>query len=189
MKKLIVSIISLSLACGMAACGNSDSSTTSSNATTTTTMTTTTAKSEMVTTTDTTTTTETETVSQESTTTTTEATTTAETTTQNNISINDTNEYVNAIGTKLEITDITKMAAEMIDAEDGTSFKYNGNKFEIYKFSDGNPKLEEAKSGSISYTLEGLGDFTSTTVVNGNYVMLFKTEDSTVIDEFMSITL
>lgn len=185
MKKFIAGIIALSLICGMTACGNSESPTSSENTTTTTT--TTMATSEETTTT--TTTAETTTTTEETTTTTELTSADTETTTEAvSNSITNTEEYVSAIGNEIEITDITKMAAEMIEAEEGTSFKFNDNKFEIYKYADGNPKLEEASAGSLTYEIEGFGEFTSSTVVNGNYIMLFNTEDEAVTNAFMSIT-
>lgn len=95
-----------------------------------------------------------------------------------------TGDYVDYIGSQIDITDIIPMAAEMIGAEEGTSFKYNGNKFEIYRFKDDDPKIELAKSGSITYTIEGLGDFTSQSAVNGNYMMIYDTPDDAVISAF-----
>ena len=72
-----------------------------------------------------------------------------------------TGDYVDYIGSQIDITDKSLMAAQMIGAEEETSFKYNGNKFEIYRFKDGDPKLEEAASGSIMLTIEGFGEYES----------------------------
>lgn len=173
----------------LTACGDSDSSSASESKSTTTT----TAATESVTETETTTTTTAETTA-ETTTTTTEATTTTtaeETTTTTTeapaAAPASTEEYVKAIGEKIKITDTLTMAADMIGAVEGTSFKYNGNKFEIYKYNEGDPKLTEAAGGSMTLELEGFGEFTSQTVVNGEYVMLFNTEDSAVTDAFLSI--
>lgn len=129
-------------------------------------------------------------------TTTTEATTTTITTTQvtsdipaKTESVTNSSEYVNFIGEKISITDITVMAADLIEAVDGTSFKVNGNKFEVYHFADGSAKLTEAASGTLTYNVEGFGEFTLTAIVNGNYVMIFNTPDENVSNAFSSIDL
>lgn len=98
-----------------------------------------------------------------------------------------TAEYVEFIAEQLEITDILTMAASMIGAAEGTSFKYNGTKFELYRFNEGDPKLDEAASGSMTISIEGFGDYDSLASVNGNYVMLYKTADDVVISAFNSI--
>lgn len=93
-------------------------------------------------------------------------------------------DFVEIIGKDLEITNITKMAAEMIGAEEGTSFMYKGNKFEIYRFKADDPKIEQAKSGSLTYIIEGFGEFTSNSSVNGDYIMIYDTPDEDVIQAF-----
>lgn len=97
-------------------------------------------------------------------------------------------EFVDKIGKGLEITNITKMAAEMIGAEEGTSFRYNDNKFEIYRFKSGDPKIEQAKLGSMTYTIEGFGEITSKSSVNGDYIMIYDTPEDAVIQAFTSIS-
>lgn len=98
-----------------------------------------------------------------------------------------TGDYVDYIGSQIDITDKSLMAAQMIGAEEGTSFKYNGNKFEIYRFKDGDPKLEEAASGSIMLTIEGFGEYESSASVNNNFIMIYNTPDDTVISAFNSL--
>lgn len=102
-------------------------------------------------------------------------------------SIVSTAEFVSAIGQQIEITDIVPMAAEMIGAVEGTSFKYNGNKFEIYRYNENDEKLTEALSGTLTYTIEGFGDFSSNASVNENYVMIYNTADDTVIQTFLNV--
>ncbi len=187
MKKTIM-FTAIAAAVMLASCGDSDSSSAPESKATTTT----TAAAESVTETETTTTTTAETTAETTTNTEATTTTTAEETTTTATEAPaaapaSTEEYVKAIGEKIEITDTLTMAADMIGAVEGTSFKYNGNKFEIYKYNEGDPKLTEAAGGSMTFELEGFGEFTSQTVVNGEYVMLFKTEDSAVIDAFLSI--
>lgn len=179
MKKNIIFI--LAAAALLTACGSSESS---SKAETKSTTAATEIISESVSETETTTTAATTT---EETTTTTAEETTTEATEAPAVVPASTEEYVKAIGEKIEITDTLTMAADMIGAVEGTSFKFNGNKFEIYKYNEGDPKLEAAASGSMTYEIEGFGEFTSQTVVNGEYVMLFQNEDSTVTDAFLSI--
>lgn len=101
--------------------------------------------------------------------------------------ITSTADIVSAIGQQIEVTDIIPMAAEIIGAVEGTSFKYNGNKFEIYRYNENDPKLTEASSGTITYTIEGFGDFSSNATVNGNCVMIYDTVDDTVIQTFLNI--
>ncbi|MBQ7070635.1 MAG: hypothetical protein IJM87_05075 [Ruminococcus sp.] len=187
MKKTIM-FTAIAAAVMLASCGDSDSSSAPESKATTTT----TAATESVTETETTTTTTAETTAKTTTTTEATTTTTAEETTTTATEAPaaapaSTEEYVKAIGEKIEITDTLTMAADMIGAVEGTSFKYNGNKFEIYKYNEGDPKLTEATGGSLTYEIEGFGEFTSQTVVNGEYVMLFNTEDSAVTDAFLSI--
>jgi hypothetical protein len=187
MKKKYLLILAAAAAM-LTACGDSDSSSAPESKATTTT----TAATESVTETETTTTTTAETTAETTTTTEATTTTTAEETTTAATEAPaaapaSTEEYVKAIGEKIEITDTLTMAADMIGAVEGTSFKYNGNKFEIYKYNEGDPKLAEAASGSLTYEIEGFGEFTSQTVVKGEYVMLFNTEDSAVTDAFLSI--
>lgn len=179
MKKNIIFI--LAAAALLTACGSSESS---SKAETKSTTAATEIISESVSETETTTTAATTT---EETTTTTAEETTTEATEAPAVVPASTEEYVKAIGEKIEITDTLTMAADMIGAVEGTSFKFNGNKFEIYKYNEGDPKLEAAAAGSMTYEIEGFGEFTSQTVVNGEYVMLFQNEDSTVTDAFLSI--
>lgn len=102
--------------------------------------------------------------------------------------VSSSEDYVKSIGEKIKITDKTTMAADMIGAEDGTSFRYNGNKFEVYRFKSGDPKLDDAESGTLVYTLEGFGDFTSNSSVNGEYIMIYDTPEDKVIETFKSIS-
>lgn len=95
----------------------------------------------------------------------------------------------NEIAKTVNITDITAMAASMIGGEDGISFKVNGNKFEIYKFSSGHEKLKEAESGKVTLTLQGFGDYESLSAVNGDYMMIYSTADDAVIKAFRSYQL
>lgn len=103
--------------------------------------------------------------------------------------IESTSDFVNAIGEKIDITDIIVMAADMIGAEEGTSFQFNGNKFEIYRFVDGDAKLSEASSGTLTLQLEGFGDYTMNSVVNGNYIMIYNVSDDNVIQAFINETI
>ena len=186
MKKNIIFI--LVAAALLTACGSSESSSKAETKPTTTLIETVSESvSEAETTTTAATTTEEITTTTEETTTTTAEETTTEATEAPAVVPASTEEYVKAIGEKIEITDTLTMAADMIGAVEGTSFKFNGNKFEIYKYNEGDPKLEAAAAGSMTYEIEGFGEFTSQTVVNGEYVMLFQNEDSTVTDAFLSI--
>ena len=185
MKKLLCTLAVLTCAINLVSCGSSSSSS-ESVTTQTTTQTTTNAEPQTAT--------PNETVSKTTEATTIEATTTPtieETTeaSEEQVAVPESsNEFVEIIGKDLEITNITEMAAEMIGAEEGTSFKYNGNKFEIYRFKSDDPKIEQAKSGSLSYTIESIGEFTSKSSVNGNYVMIYDTPEDKVIEAFERIS-
>lgn len=109
-----------------------------------------------------------------------------EKTTESSI-ITSSSEFVDKIAETLDITDKITMAAEMIGAEDGTSFMYGNNKFEIYKFSDDNPKIEEASTGTLTIQLDGFGNIQTNSSVNGNYVMIYDTPDDDVINAFLTL--
>lgn len=174
MKKLLCTLAVLTCAINLTACGSSsDSSTSSSTVTTAFTTTTVPATTSVNSTT-------VKTIASTTTAVTTESTTAEEKSTVPNSS----SDYVKIIGKDLEITDITKMAAEMIGAEEGTSFMYKGNKFEIYRFKADDPKIEQARSGSLTYNIEGFGEFTSNSSVNNDYVMIYDTPDESVIQAF-----
>jgi hypothetical protein len=91
------------------------------------------------------------------------------------------------IGKCLPITNLIPMAAAMIDAEEGVSFKVDGNKFEIYKYPANDEKLKDAESGSLTVSIQGFGEYTSKCAVNGCFVMIYETENSAVIDAFKKI--
>ena len=206
MKKQLIALIAA--AALLTSCGSTDSSSSSSakdsssaaETTTTTsapdsssaeeTTTTTTEETTTTTTEETTTTTKSETTTTKSETTTTTTTTEAATTTTQKVTKDlpkDSADYVAKIGEKIEITDISIMAAGMVGAEDGTGFKYNGNKFEVYRYKEGDPMLTEGASGSVVLELEGFGKATSSCVVNGVYLMLYNTADDTVTKAFLSV--
>lgn len=88
-----------------------------------------------------------------------------------------------SIADKVGGTDVIDTAAELIGATEGASFKLDGKKFEIYKFTD-KAKLEEAKSGKMKISIPLFGDFVINTVVNGSFVLMFETENSKVTNEF-----
>lgn len=104
------------------------------------------------------------------------------------VSVKNTAEYVAAIGERIEITDIIKMDASLIGAIDGTSFKYNGNKFEIYEFDENSDVLSEAHDGNITLNMAGFGEVTAESLVNGNFVMIYSVSDDNVSQAFMAET-
>lgn len=187
MKKLLCTLTALTCIASFTACGSSSSSSeNSSKSEASTAILTETADTTMNQTE------ATESISKTETVTSTELETTVETTveptTAEESTIDSSSDYVDLIGKSIDITNVTKMAAEMIGAEEGTSFKYNGNKFEIYRFKADDPKIEQAKSGSLTYTIEGFGEFTSKSSVNGNYVMIYDTPEDKVIEAFEKIS-
>lgn len=93
------------------------------------------------------------------------------------------------IGEKLEITEKVRMAAEMIGAIEGTSFKYNGKKFEIYKFESGNATLSDAADGTVTINIDGIGAIEMLSAVNGDYAMMYNEPDNAVIDAFKELNL
>lgn len=185
MKKLISILAILGCLLTMPACGSNSVSSSTSNTTTVMTTEERTTTSTEISTTATTTVTSTETI----TTTTTVTTAIPETDpeTSSNSFPNSTKEYVDYIGKQIQITDITTMAAEMIGAKEGTSFWYNDNKFEIYRYNDDDPKLKEASSGSMTISIEGFGDCDTLASVNGNYVIMYDVPDDAVISAFNSV--
>lgn len=104
------------------------------------------------------------------------------------VSVKNTDEYVAAIGGRIEITDIIKMDASLIGAIGGTSFKYNGNKFEIYEFDENSDVLSEASGGNITLNMAGFGEVTAESLVNGNFVMIYSVSDDNVSQAFMAET-
>ena len=100
-----------------------------------------------------------------------------------------TESAVLAIGDILDITEITRMAADMIGAVDGTSFKYNGNKFEIYKYDNGAVAIADASDGTMTITIDGFAPMETASAVNGDYVMIYNEADAAVIDAFNSLNI
>ncbi len=91
--------------------------------------------------------------------------------------INSVGDFVNTIGIIILIEDIKSLDVYLIGADEGKSFTYEENTFEIYYFSD-EEKLSEAETGTLKYDVEGTGEVSAKTVVNGNYVLLFDEEMS-----------
>lgn len=58
-------------------------------------------------------------------------------------------DYVTAISEQLDIADISEMQASSIGAIDGTSFTYNGNKFEVYRFDENHSTLSSAADDTV----------------------------------------
>ena len=92
-----------------------------------------------------------------------------------------------AIGKQIAITNISPMAASMIGAEDGISFKVNDNKFEIYRFDAGHDALKQAKSGSVTLNVSGFGEMAMNCTANGEYIMIYSNPDDAVIEAFKSV--
>ena len=76
-----------------------------------------------------------------------------------------------------------KMAAELIGATEGYSFTLNDNKYEIYKFTD-TAKINEAKTGSFKINIEGIGEYTMKSVVNGDFVLIYTTVNENINKAF-----
>lgn len=91
------------------------------------------------------------------------------------------------MGKTIQMTDMTVMAASMIGAEEGVSFKVDGKKFEVYKFAPDDSKLKEAESGNLTFTLQGFGELSSKCSVNGVFIMIYRTPDDDVIKAFNNI--
>ncbi|HRR77065.1 MAG TPA: DUF5067 domain-containing protein [Ruminococcus sp.] len=98
-----------------------------------------------------------------------------------------TDEYVDYIGKSFEIENISQMFAGMIGAEEGTSFKYNDIKFEIYRFKGYEQILKEAAKGSVILQIEGLGEYETLSSVNGCFMMIYDTPDDKIIEAFESL--
>lgn len=85
-------------------------------------------------------------------------------------------------------TDVMKMSYQLINAQDGASFRTGDNKFEIYMFDD-ESMLEDAKDGSYTISIEGFGDYQMNSFVNGNYVLLCNNVDDSVVSAFGALNL
>ena len=96
---------------------------------------------------------------------------------------------VEEIGKKLEITEVIRMAGELIGANDGTSFMYNGHKYEIYEFEAGHATLADASDGTATIWIEGIGTYEVPSAVNRNFVMIYSEADEVVIEAFKSLEL
>lgn len=110
--------------------------------------------------------------------------TTVPETTENKPSADSVQSIAETIGKSVQITDIQPMAASMIGAEDGISFKADGKKFEVYKFSSGSDKLKEAAGGSLTLSIQGFGDYSTKCTVKNDYVMIYDTPNDAVIEAF-----
>ncbi len=98
-------------------------------------------------------------------------------------------EYLDAISKEISITNRIIKDAASIMAEEGFGFSYGGNKYELYKFS-GKGELKKAETGTYTFVVigaESLGEITTKTVVNGDYVMFYDEADEDVISVFNSI--
>lgn len=105
------------------------------------------------------------------------------------MSVETSKEYVERIGEQIEINELHEKYGELIGAIDGYAFHYNDLSFELYMFSKESKELEEAEKGVFTFTLEGFGEFTMTSKVNGNFVLLYdeSEEDKAVIDAFYNV--
>lgn len=103
------------------------------------------------------------------------------------IAISSSKEYVEKINELISINDIGEKYGVLIGAKDGSSFDYNDLSFELYLFPENSKELEQAKQGTFSFTLEGFGEITMNSKVNGNFVLLYKVEDKDVIDAFYKV--
>ena len=93
-------------------------------------------------------------------------------------------DFVEGIMNKVSGERFSQMFAQLIGADEGYAFWIGDNKFEFYEFSD-EDRLEEAKTGKITFTIEGFGNFTLDAVVNGNFVLIFETENESVTKAFL----
>lgn len=103
--------------------------------------------------------------------------------------ITSASEYLNKMSEKLAVSDVIQKDAASIKAADGYGFEYGGNSFEIYRFTD-KEELKEAESGTYSFTIigaEAFGEITTSTVVNGDFVLFYDVADENVISVFNSI--
>lgn len=185
MKKIICTLATFLFTASLFSCGSGNNEP-SSKADETTTI----ASTEASTVTTTSTITTTATTSTTAITTTTEIVTTiAETEPPAINSISTSQEYVEEIDKILSLDSTQDKIGSMIGAIDGYSFKYQDLSFEIYKYETGARELSDGVSGTITLTVEGFGDFTRSSVVNGNYLMIFEEANDDVINAFKSINV
>lgn len=95
-------------------------------------------------------------------------------------------EVITQIGKTVTITATQEKVGAYIGATEGKSITVNDKKFEIYKFED-KTKLEQAKTGTFSFTIQGIGTTTMNSVVNGSFAMLYSSTDDSVINAFKSV--
>ena len=100
--------------------------------------------------------------------------------------INTVNEYMEALGDKLVIAQVSQKAASMVGALEGVGFFVDDLSFELYLF-DNLEALSEAKSGSYVLNIQGFAPITMLSSVNGNFVLLYDVENADVINVFASI--
>lgn len=96
-------------------------------------------------------------------------------------------EYAKQIGESLGVNEYSKKAAEMIGAIDGVGFIFNGEKYELYRFSTGAKELESAASGELTYVIDPFGEFTSKAEVNGDFVLLYDVKSDKVSAAFATV--
>ena len=108
------------------------------------------------------------------------------TTVQATKSINTVSDFMTVLKSKIQVSAQIQKAADMIGADDGAGFTCNDKTFEIYLFSD-QSKISAAKTGTFSFTIEGFGDFTMKSQVNGNFVLLYDEADDSVVKAFLEV--
>ena len=97
--------------------------------------------------------------------------------------------FLDEMGKDVTITNRVWKDASCIGAAEGYGFDCNGNKFEIYKFTE-KTELAEAKTGTYTFILKDMevfGELSSLTKVNGDFVLMYDVEDAEVIEAFESI--
>jgi len=93
---------------------------------------------------------------------------------------------IDSVGKKVTIGQTSEKSAEMIGAKEGIGFFVGDKSFEIYRFDD-ETKINEAKTGIFKLTIEGFGEFEYNSVVNENFVMIYKEADEAVINAFKEV--
>lgn len=97
--------------------------------------------------------------------------------------------FLDEMGKDVTITNRVWKDASCMGAAEGYGFDCNGNKFEIYKFTD-KTELAEAKTGTYTFILKDMevfGELSSLTKVNGDFVLMYDVEDAEVIEAFESV--
>lgn len=107
----------------------------------------------------------------------------------NTSSLDSCEKIVNYLSDSLGGNGIIQMRSDLIGAQDGYAFMLDNLTYEVYRFDDAS-KIEDAKDGEFTFTMEMFGAHTMKSMANGSYMMLtIETPADKVADAFMALDL